>query len=114
MSLCTAIITGIFTGCGNTSAKSDSPGNSDSSNPKIVEPRTYDPDSPTGGLVLPLTTDKNIKLTYWVPLNDQAKGMIQSYNDNLAIQELEKRTGVKVEFLHPPIGQEAEQYKLLL
>jgi putative aldouronate transport system substrate-binding protein len=105
--LCTAIITGTLTGCINVPA-------SDTTDDKIVKPVTYDPNSPTGGLSLPLTTNENIKLTYWVPLNQQAKGMIQSYNDNLAIQELEKRTGVRVEFLHPPIGQEIEQYKLLI
>lgn len=112
--LCSAIITGVFSGCGTTAVSSGTSGSSGDSDNKIVKPVTYDPNSPTGGLTLPLTTDKSIKLTYWIPLNEQAKGMIQSYNDNAAIQELEKRTGVIVEFLHPPIGQEVEQYKLLI
>lgn len=112
--LCSAIITGVFSGCGTTAVSPGTSGSSGDSDNKIVKPVTYDPNSPTGGLTLPLMTDKSIKLTYWIPLNEQAKGMIQSYNDNAAIQELEKRTGVIVEFLHPPIGQEVEQYKLLI
>lgn len=111
--LCITLISGLLASCSNINGKMVNDTNTTASSKNATEAIKYDPNSPTGGLKLPLTTD-NIQLTYWIPLNEQAKGMIQSYNDNLAIQELEKRTGVKVKFLHPPIGQEGEQYKLLI
>jgi putative aldouronate transport system substrate-binding protein len=47
-------------------------------------------------------------------LNQAASRFIQSYAENPAYQELEKRTGVKIEFTHPAIGMEQEQFNLLM
>lgn len=54
-----------------------------------------------------------VTLTYWVPLNASPSKFISSYNENVAYQEAMKRLGIKIEFIHPAIGQEKEDFNLL-
>lgn len=58
--------------------------------------------------------DNEKTLTYWVGLDPNVATRVQSYNDVALYKEMEKRTGVHIDFIHPTIGQEAEQFKLLL
>lgn len=53
-------------------------------------------------------------VTYWVGMNGNASAIMKSYNEIAAYQELEKRTGTKVEFQHPPTGQDKDQFNLML
>ena len=53
-------------------------------------------------------------ITYWVQLNANAAATMKSFNEIAAYKELEKITGTKVEFLHPPAGQERDQFNLML
>lgn len=56
----------------------------------------------------------NEKITYWVQMNPNAAPIASSYNDVEYFKRLQEKTGVEVEFLHPPTGQAAEQFKLLI
>jgi len=58
--------------------------------------------------------EKLSNLTYWVPMAAQAAATMKSYNEIETYKELEKITGIKVDFQHPPQGQEAEQFNLLI
>ncbi len=61
-------------------------------------------------------TDDNsepVTLTYWVPIHSGASKYIASYNENTAYQEAMKRLGIQIEFIHPAIGQEQEEFNLL-
>lgn len=52
---------------------------------------------------------------YWSPLDSRVAATINSYNDMLMYQELEKRTGVEVDFVHPAMGSTAnEAFQILL
>ena len=66
--------------------------------------------SGAGDSVYPMSGDK--KLTYWVGVS------VSNYNDNNAKlplwKELMKRTGVTIEFQHPAVGQEQENFNLML
>lgn len=53
-------------------------------------------------------------LTYWVTLGSTGASVMSSFDDNLAMQELQSRTGVDLEFIHPAVGQETEQFNLLI
>lgn len=53
-------------------------------------------------------------LTYWVSLNGNASATMQNMNGIGAYQELEKVTGTKVEFQHPPAGQEADAFNIMV
>lgn len=60
------------------------------------------------------TPAKQITLKYWTPLHISAVKIIKDFSENEAYKEKMKRTGVKIEFLHPPMGQEKEQYQLMI
>ncbi|MGL6173275.1 MAG: extracellular solute-binding protein [Cellulosilyticaceae bacterium] len=52
--------------------------------------------------------------TYWVPIHGNAATILKNYSESKMYQELEKRTGVKVEFVHPPQGSEKEQFNIMI
>lgn len=60
------------------------------------------------------TNDTNEKITikYWVPFTPNQ--YIKSLNESLMYKELETRTNVHVEFIHPAEGQESEQFNLMV
>jgi putative aldouronate transport system substrate-binding protein len=53
-------------------------------------------------------------LTLWKHLHPSVAGTATNYGDTEVAKELSKRTGVKVEFIHPPQGQENEHFNLML
>jgi putative aldouronate transport system substrate-binding protein len=62
----------------------------------------------------PIKTDSPVTLTIWSPLNGSASKHIASFNDNLAMQKYQENTGVKIKYIHPAIGQEKEQFNLMM
>lgn len=54
-----------------------------------------------------------VTLTYWVPFGSSAAKYVTGDNDNVAYQEAMKRLGINIEFIHPAIGQEQEEFNLL-
>lgn len=57
---------------------------------------------------------KLTRLTYWTSMAGQAAVSMKSYAEMEAYKEFERLTGVKVGFQHPPQGQDAEQFNLML
>jgi putative aldouronate transport system substrate-binding protein len=55
-----------------------------------------------------------VTLRYWATLNAAASKYIKSNAENTAYQEIEKNTGVKIEWIHPASGMEREQFNLLV
>lgn len=58
--------------------------------------------------------DKKITLKYWVPMHGSAVKIMKDYSENEVYKELEKRTGVHIEFIHPAVGQAKEQFNLMI
>lgn len=56
----------------------------------------------------------NVDIKYWVAMNGNVLPVAQNYGEIQYYKELEKKTGVHIEFQHPPVGQEVEQFKLLI
>lgn len=52
--------------------------------------------------------------TYWTPLPAAIATHVQSYNEVEMYKELEKKTGIHIDFIHPAAGQEHEQFNLML
>lgn len=52
--------------------------------------------------------------TYWCPMGASNASRYKTNAEMLMYQEMEKRSGVKIEFTHPPVGQEQEQFNLLI
>jgi putative aldouronate transport system substrate-binding protein len=72
--------------------------------------------APTGdsrSIVLPIVS-KPVTLTCFWEADPKALAVIPSYDKMAYFQEMEKRTGIKVEFLHPPAGQTDQQFALML
>jgi putative aldouronate transport system substrate-binding protein len=62
---------------------------------------------------LPIVEDK-LTLTYWVPLSGNVGATLTTYADMTCYKEMEKLTNIHLEFQHPPTGQEAEQFNLMV
>ena len=58
------------------------------------------------------SADKSI--TYWTAMNGNVSPVVQNYAEVEYYKQLKEKTGVAIEFLHPPVGQESEQFKLLI
>jgi putative aldouronate transport system substrate-binding protein len=57
---------------------------------------------------------EGVELSYWVPFGGTSRQEIQDFSQNLAYMEKEKQTGVKVEWIHPPEGQENETFAIMI
>jgi putative aldouronate transport system substrate-binding protein len=55
-----------------------------------------------------------ILLSFWVPLESWASPAIKSYDDCEVFREVEKITGIGIRWIHPTIGQEVEQFSLMI
>lgn len=64
-------------------------------------------------LTLPIVS-KPITLTYFTAIDSKVSATMKSYNEVEAYKEIEKRTGIHMEFRHPPLGQENENFSLML
>ncbi len=64
--------------------------------------------------VYPLTS--NVTLRYWMPLHANVQLVAKNFGDTEFAKELQKRTGVKLQFLHPASGntQALESFNLMM
>jgi len=64
---------------------------------------------------LPIVTEP-LSLTYWVPMSGNVAATRQSFAEMSCYQELQKRTGIQIQFQHPPVGgtQATEQFNLMI
>jgi len=53
-------------------------------------------------------------LSYWVGLNPNVAATMKDYGEIAAYRKVEEITGTKVKFQHPPVGQERDQFNLIL
>lgn len=114
-----ALVIGLLAGCGGGNAQKASEDTSKTDTQTAADTGKNDTESKpqeekveqtAGGKI----TDKPVTLTYWAGLNSNVAGTAASYNEIPLYEELEKRTGVHIEFLHPPVGQEGEQFNLMI
>lgn len=62
----------------------------------------------------PIVTDGSLTLDYWMPISSAALQVIETYADNTAYQKVQEDTGVKINFIHPTVGKEKEQFNLMI
>lgn len=104
MSLCLAATA--LAGCGSTS--SGASGTSSSATSADAQSAGTE----SQGITFPL--EEKVTLTMWAPFNVNAASVMEDFNGSLTFQEMEKRTNVHIEFIHPAIGQDAEQFNLMI
>lgn len=54
------------------------------------------------------------EISCWMPLTSNMALYTSNYGETELAKELEKRTGVKVNYIHPPQGQESEKFSILV
>ena len=59
-------------------------------------------------------TKQPLTITYWVELNSNVAATLKNLGEVACYKEMEKITGVRVEFQHPPAGQAIEQFNLMV
>ena len=60
----------------------------------------------------PVNTDET--LTWYMPLSQELSQVAATMENTPFAKELEKKTGIKVKYEHPPIGQEEERFNIML
>lgn len=60
----------------------------------------------------PVQTDET--LTYWRPLSVHISTSVDNFGATEIAQEYEKRTGIKIKYLHPVAGQDTESLNLMI
>jgi putative aldouronate transport system substrate-binding protein len=63
-------------------------------------------------LTLPIVTSP-LSLSYWCPMSSNVAATMKTFGEIAAYKELEKRTGIHLNFQHPPLNQEVEQFNLV-
>ena len=64
-------------------------------------------------LTMPITKEK-LDLTFFIALDAKVGATMKTFNEIAAFKEMEKISGIHIVFQHPPIGQEQEQFNLML
>src|SRR5437773_1413791 len=63
-------------------------------------------------LTLPIVKTP-LSLSYWCPMSSNVSATMKTFGEIAMYKELEKRTGIHIDFQHPPLNQEQEQFNLL-
>lgn len=93
ISLCLIVVT--LAGCGNAREKGG--------NQSAME---------KGKIEYPIETTET--LTIWKPLDSSISTLYTSENELEFTKKLYEETGIKVEYIHPPVGQEVEKFNLMI
>jgi putative aldouronate transport system substrate-binding protein len=116
----------VLAGCGgNAATPTNAPTEAPANTPAAVDEPADTPAEPaaepapadvasTDGVTYPLVTDGSVTLEYYFWLHGAALQFVTSNEENLAWQEIEKNTGINIEWTHPVIGQEAEQFSTMI
>lgn len=96
--LASAMAAGTFAGCGSSGGASAGP--------------VLDETLASEDFAYPMTGDHS--LTYWCELSTNVSANFPSLNDTEFAKGLMERTGVNIEFQHPPTGGTDEQFNLII
>jgi len=67
----------------------------------------------TEPLTLPIVSQP-LTLTYWAPMSTNVAASMKSFGEMGCYVELEKRTAIHLDFQHPPLQQEQDQFNLMV
>lgn len=107
--LLSVILCSILFGCSSNSGKDA--GSNDQTTISSSSDSSNSTSSGSGSMKI---TDKPITLKYWTLLSSYVATQFKSLGDTKLYKKLEEITGIHMEFQHPPIGQENEQFKLIV
>lgn len=56
----------------------------------------------------------SVSLKYWLPMHNNWASYAKNIGELPMAQDLQKKTGVKIEFIHPPLGQDRDVFNILI
>ena len=59
-------------------------------------------------------TDEEVTIKYWCSLPATVRNIASSFGETEVYKELQKRTGVTIDFIHPAAGSDNEQFNVML
>ena len=62
----------------------------------------------------PPPVEQNPSFTWWIPLYPHIAKTADNFIEVPFYQELQRRTGVTLRFVHPPVGQETESFNMMV
>ncbi|MGI6578055.1 MAG: hypothetical protein ACOX1Q_08570 [Eubacteriales bacterium] len=101
----------LFSGCSDSTPQLSEQPDKDEVTPSPSADISDQPEEPSG-VRLPITDEKTT-ITDWKTIQTLS-AVFTDWNDCTGYQELEKRTNIHVEFLIPAVGNEAENFNLLM
>lgn len=105
------MMAGLLAGCAGGEENPSTPTSTEpSSAPSYEAPVSTEPGS--NEIELPLTED-DVTFDYWVTNSASFEGY-SSFNDNLFYQWMEEKTGVHLNFIHPTVGSENENFQTMI
>jgi len=111
--LALVLIIALFSGCSQSSGTANTnEDNAESSNDTEGSSSEASSSGPEA-LTLPITTEP-ITLKYFWTLDPKAATSMTTYNDVACFKKMEELTGIHIEFVHPPVGEEKEQFNLMI
>lgn len=99
LALAVILALSVFTGCGKKNTE-ESAGGINAADSKY-------------GTEYPLDAE-GITLTYWMPITANISESAQNFGELPIAKELEKLTGVKIEYVHPSLTNSAEKFNLMI
>ena len=80
---------------------------------EVVNPEAYELYQAAEDNNLPIA-DGNVRLSVYVEFDEYSANFMSSYDEHPVIKEIEARTGIDLEFIHPPIGDDGTYFNILL
>lgn len=108
--LSAALLSMSMTGCGSAGQETAPDNTKSESNQETTSGVSEQPESEE--FTYPMKTDT--KITYWCDLNTNVAANYSNLGDAPFGKGLMERTGISIDFLHPPTGQGEEQFNLML
>lgn len=94
--LAISLLTAVMAGCGG----------------KKANVGTFQSDMPTGAVSYPIETDET--LTYWCELPSSIATDVVNFGETDFAKDLQEKTGIKIEYVHPAAGTAAESLQLMM
>ena len=102
------LLTGLLVGCSKSGQKENTATLNEGSKSDSTEVAGSE-----GEVTLPLT-DEPVTLRLWMPMDANFSAISSNYNDSEFFKELERRTGVHIEFETPAVGEESTAFNLMI
>lgn len=114
--LAAILATTLLAACGSSpqqaasSVPESAPASSQAAQPSSAAESSGEPEASAG---LPIVTEPTT-LSLWIPMSSQVAEIIQDFNENEMYQELERRTGVHIDFVIPPATEQQQTLNVLI